>query len=99
MPTISATNPADMPGGAYVIDKSHSSLIARVRHVGLSAYTVRFTGFDATYSYDPKAQRSDRIKEIVGDIEKCGLSLSDDTIRSYLRVAAELLPPKENPNR
>ena len=51
------------------------------------------------YSYDPKAQRSDRIKEIVGDIEKCGLSLSDDTIRSYLREAAELLPPKENPNR
>jgi hypothetical protein len=51
------------------------------------------------YRYDPTAQRSERIKEIVGDIEKCGLSLSDDTVRSYLREAADLLPPKENRDR
>ncbi|MBI5938985.1 MAG: YceI family protein [Caulobacterales bacterium] len=60
-----STNPADMPAGTYVIDKGHSSLIARVRHVGLSAYTVRFTGFDATYSYDPKAPAASKVEATI----------------------------------
>ena len=34
-----STNPADMPAGTWVVDKTHASLIARVRHMGLSAYT------------------------------------------------------------
>ena len=50
-----STNPADMPAGTYVVDKTHSTLIARVKHMELAAYTVRFTNFDATYTYDPKA--------------------------------------------
>lgn len=51
------------------------------------------------YVFDPKAARSDRINEIVGDIGKCGLSISDDTVRRYLKEAAELLPPQENQQR
>lgn len=60
-----STNPADMPAGTYGVDKSHSSLIARVKHVGLSAYTVRFTGFDATYSYDPKAPAASKVEATI----------------------------------
>jgi hypothetical protein len=47
------------------------------------------------YSYNPKAKRSDRINDIVCDLEKCGVKLSDDTVRRYLREAADLLPPQE----
>ncbi|MGJ0427221.1 hypothetical protein [Methylocystis sp.] len=47
------------------------------------------------YAFDPKAKRGDSVKDIVADIEKCGLSLSDDTVRRYLREAADLLPPQE----
>jgi hypothetical protein len=48
------------------------------------------------YGFNPAAKRSDSIKDIVSDIEKCGLSLSDDTVRRYLRDGVELLPPQEN---
>jgi hypothetical protein len=48
------------------------------------------------YRFNPAAKRSDSIKDIVSDIEKCGLSLSDDTVRRYLREGLELLPPQEN---
>lgn len=60
-----STDPANMPAGAYGIDKSHSTLIARVKHVGLSAYTVRFTGFDASYSYDPKAPAASKVEATI----------------------------------
>ncbi len=49
------------------------------------------------YSYDPAALRSDRVPEIVGDLERCGIALSADTVRKYLRQGAELLPAAEEP--
>ena len=48
------------------------------------------------YSYDPKAARSDRPTEIAGDLERAGVPLDVDTVRKWLREAAELLPPKGN---
>lgn len=48
----------------------------------------------AGYVYDPKATRSDKPAEIAGDLERAGVPLDVDTIRKWLREAAELLPPK-----
>ena len=47
------------------------------------------------YAYDPKAARSSVASEISIDLQLLGLSLSDDTIRKYLRDGAEILPPSE----
>lgn len=47
------------------------------------------------YSYDPKAGRSETAKEISDDLLLLGISLSDDTVRKYLKMAADLLPPQE----
>jgi polyisoprenoid-binding protein YceI len=44
---------APVPAGAYVLDKSHASLIFRVNHVGFSRYTGRFTRYDAQLQFDP----------------------------------------------
>lgn len=60
-----STNPADMPAGTYGVDAKHASLIARVKHMGLSAYTVRFTDFDASYSYDPAAPAASTVKAVI----------------------------------
>jgi len=46
------------------------------------------------YVYDPKAARSDSVAEIVKDLALVGVPLDDDTVRKWLREAAELLPPK-----
>lgn len=54
-PALALTrDPAQMPAGTYVLDQKHAVLMARVRHMGLSGYTVRFKVTDARFDYDPK---------------------------------------------
>jgi hypothetical protein len=48
----------------------------------------------AAYVYDPKVARSDKPTEIAGDLERAGVPLDVDTVRKWLRQAADLLPPK-----
>ena len=38
---------ANVPAGAYTLDRTHASLIFRVNHLGFSNYTARFKRFDA----------------------------------------------------
>lgn len=51
------------------------------------------------YRYDPKANRSDIIGEIAGDLEKVGIPLDADTVRKYLYEARDLLPPPETEHK
>jgi hypothetical protein len=44
------------------------------------------------YKYDPTEKRSDKIAEIVQDIESLGLSLDSDTVRRHLKTSAALVP-------
>jgi hypothetical protein len=44
------------------------------------------------YSYDPNAKRSDKIAEVVDDLERLGIPLHRDTVRKFLKEAADLLP-------
>lgn len=52
-PAPASLNPADAPAGTYLLDKSHASVVAKVSHLGLSSYAMRFDGLDAHYDYDP----------------------------------------------
>ena len=49
-----AASTAPVPAGAYTIDKSHTSLIFLVSHLGFSTYTGRFTRIDAQLHFDPR---------------------------------------------
>lgn len=44
------------------------------------------------YGYDPRASRNDATAQIAGDLAELGISLDQDTVRKYLKEAAELLP-------
>lgn len=46
------------------------------------------------YAYNPKAGRSESTGDIVKDLEQAGVALDPDTVRKWLREAAELLPPQ-----
>jgi polyisoprenoid-binding protein YceI len=46
-------NVSDLEGGHYVLDKHHASVVARVSHMGVSLYTLRFDTIDASLDYDP----------------------------------------------
>jgi hypothetical protein len=48
----------------------------------------------AGYRYDPKAKRNDAVTEIYSDLLGLGIELSDDTIRRFLREAAQYAPPE-----
>lgn len=67
MPAAAAPtlDPAKMPAGTYVLDKRHASLVAKVRHMGLSNYAVRFNVFDATFDYDPKNPAASKVEVMV----------------------------------
>jgi polyisoprenoid-binding protein YceI len=46
-------DPAAAPAGRYEIDPQHASVIIRVRHEGLSRYTMRFDEIAGAFDYDP----------------------------------------------
>ena len=50
-----------VPKGDYKIDKSHTSLLFRVSHLGFSTYTGRFTGVDAQLDFDPARIATSRV--------------------------------------
>lgn len=91
---------AELEGGAQIVPKakraSSDELGTRERETMLKLIIGLAK---AVYGYDPAAKRGEAVKEIRGDFEKLGLSLSDDTIRKYLREGAELLPPQKNQDR
>lgn len=49
------------PAGRYTLDKSHSSLIVRLNHLGYSNFTARFESWDAELALDPAAPESSQI--------------------------------------
>ncbi|HOY76685.1 MAG TPA: hypothetical protein PLH23_10360 [Hyphomonadaceae bacterium] len=47
-----------------------------------------------SHGYDPLATRSPIPGELVAATERLGIPLSDETVRKFLKMAAELLPPE-----
>jgi hypothetical protein len=43
------------------------------------------------YGHDPTAVRSETVKQIVYDLQRQGLNLSDDTVRRFLKEAIDHL--------
>ncbi len=52
-PLADGTLPGPLPAGTWTLDPSHTSVLARVSHLGFSFYTVRFATVDATLELDP----------------------------------------------
>jgi polyisoprenoid-binding protein YceI len=60
-----STNVSDVPSGHYVLDKRHASVIARVKHMGVSLYTVRFDTVDASFDYQSSHPEATRLEASV----------------------------------
>jgi polyisoprenoid-binding protein YceI len=56
------TEIANMPAGAYELDRSHASLVLKVSHIGLANYTFRFNEFSADLTLDPKNIESSAVE-------------------------------------
>jgi polyisoprenoid-binding protein YceI len=42
------------PAGQYFMDKAHTSVVFRVKHLGFSRYTARFSRVDGRLTFDPQ---------------------------------------------
>lgn len=59
--SLEMTPVENMPSGLYKLDKTHASLTWRVKHLGLSYYTARFTQFEANLKMDVKSPASSHL--------------------------------------
>ncbi len=87
-----STDPSKMPAGTYTLEKTHASLLARVRHMGLTSYTMRFNRFDARYDWDPKAPEA---AKLTVTIDVTSLDVGDAKISKDF--AEDFLGAKKNP--
>jgi polyisoprenoid-binding protein YceI len=72
-PAFAQAAPISVPSGEYALEKTHASVTFKIKHLGLSNYTARFTGFDMalvlnsekptlstiSVSIDPKTVKTD----------------------------------------
>lgn len=63
-----------VPSGLYKLDKSHASLVFQVDHLGFAKYVARFTGFDATLTFDPANPAAARVE---ASVDPASLDLSN----------------------
>lgn len=85
-------DPSAATPGVYTLDRRHSSLTARVMHLGFSHYTMRFGSFDATLDYvadDPTASRVE-VTVDAGSVDTGSPSFDK-------RLAAEVFDADEHP--
>ena len=54
-----------LPAGHYQLDPKHSSVVAVVRHFGVSDYLVRFDRADADFTYDPASPKTTKLEASV----------------------------------
>jgi flagellar biosynthesis GTPase FlhF len=75
-------------------------LLATERETAYKKYEERRTEeerarpFNQAYGFDVNANRTRTSGEIVGDLQRLGLSLDEDTVRKYLQEAKGLIPPE-----
>jgi polyisoprenoid-binding protein YceI len=86
-----AQTSADLPAGNYALDKKHVSVTAKVLHMGVSYYIVRFDTVDASFTYDPANASAAKVK---ASVDATSLDVGAPYSR---RFADEFLDATKNP--
>jgi polyisoprenoid-binding protein YceI len=55
----------DLPSGKYELDAAHSSVHFKVKHLGLSNYTARFTNFKADLDLNTQKPRKSKLVAVI----------------------------------
>ncbi|MBL8545499.1 MAG: polyisoprenoid-binding protein [Hyphomonadaceae bacterium] len=88
----------DLPAGTYRLDPRHASVLFRIRHEGLSWFTARFDGKDATLTLDPAdPTRSQLSASVVTDSVNTGV-LNAQGERAFDRSIARALGAEATPS-
>ncbi|MGE3303807.1 MAG: YceI family protein [Hyphomonadaceae bacterium] len=71
-----ADAPIAVPAGAYALDPRHTSVVFRIRHMGLSLYTARFDKAAGVITLDPAAPSKSTVDATV-DVASVSTGLRD----------------------
>lgn len=83
---------AALPAGHYVLDRKHSSLMAKVMHLNASWYAMRFNTLDASFDYDPAHPEATRL---AASVDVTSLDVGADYSRKF---ANDFLDAAKNPS-
>lgn len=75
------TDPERLPAGEWALDTAHASVTWQVRHMGLSWYTGRFDGIEASLDFDPSRPEAARL---TASINPASISTGDADFDSEL---------------
>jgi polyisoprenoid-binding protein YceI len=78
--TAASQSAGDIPRGHFELDKRHASLIARVQHMGVSLYTVRFDTLDADFDYDPEHPEA---THVTASVDPASLDVNADYSKTF----------------
>lgn len=79
--TNATTELYNLRPGNYTVDKSHTRVLFKVDHLGLSTYVGRFNNFNATLSFDPDNIKASRLEATV---DTRSLDLNDEKLEYRL---------------
>lgn len=65
VPTAALADPYDVPSGEYVLDKTHATVLWRVKHMGLSEYVGRFENFDISLTLDGEQPENSQVSAVI----------------------------------
>lgn len=84
-----------LPAGQYSLEKDHASLFFRVKHLGLSWYTIRLTAFDATLDFDPAQPAAARVS---ANVDTTSVQTDHPTDKDWdTRISRDLLRSQSFP--
>ena len=93
-PAAAQTEPAALPGGTasvlpaglveYEVDPTHTQVLFKVRHMGISTVTGRFNRFAATFAYDPADPAA---SWLTATIDAASIDTDNDRRDNHLRSA------------
>ena len=87
-----STDYAAAPAGDYALDPAHTSVVLKVSHLGLSAYTFRMTGVRGGFSFDPAHPETARLQV---EIDAASVDTGDPAFNR--QIADEVLEASKYP--
>lgn len=81
---ISIISAAALYAGTYNVDKSHSNVGFKVKHLMISNVTGKFDNFSGTFEYDEK---TNSLKSLVGNVDANSINTGNEKRDKHLRSA------------
>jgi polyisoprenoid-binding protein YceI len=98
MPTAS-TDPATAPAGHYELDPMHASVIARIKHFGLSNFAIRFDTVQGAFDFDPAKPTASKVTASVdaNSFDVGTQKYQDMTLNEHFIKQRDILGNSKNP--